>query len=190
MRGAIPVNLASEPFRRDRPFQVAVLAGATVLAGLLAFQTSIGWVERDLRAGLQRDIEKTQTDLQRLAAERAQIDAALRKPEAADAVDYAVFLNGLLLRKGISWTLIFSDLESVMPPKVRLVSVRPQVNQDNQILLDMTVAAVEPAPVIEMLLKLEGAAVFGATAVTSWLPPSPNEPLYRYRINVNYAPKI
>ena len=190
MRGAVPINLASQPFRRDRPFHVTVLAATTVLTGLLAVQVSIGLVERDLRAGLQQDLDKLQAGVQKLAVERSAVEAGLQKPGAAEAVDYAVFLNGLLLRKGISWTRIFSDLESVMPPKVRLVSVRPQVNQDNQIQLDMTVAAADPPPVIDMVMKLEASSVFGATAVTSWLPPSQSEPLFRYRINVNYAPQL
>jgi hypothetical protein len=32
--------------------------------------------------------------------------------------------------------------------------------------------------------------VFGATAVHSSLPPAQTEPLFRYRISVNYAQKL
>ena len=190
MKGALSINLASQPFRRDRPFQVAALAGSVLLGGLLVWQIALGALERTQRAGLAAAQEQANRQLVTLQAERTSLDAAFRKPENAAAIEYAQFLNGLILRKSISWTKIFGDLDHVMPHNVRLVNVRPQVNLDNQIQLDMTVAAAEPMPVIEMLKRLEGSELFGAAAVTSWLPPSQSEPLYRYRVNVNYAPKI
>jgi hypothetical protein len=47
------------------------------------------------------------------------------------------------------------------------LAVRPQVNIDNQILLDMTVASGTPEPVVDMLMRLEGSPLFGATAMTA-----------------------
>ena len=48
----IPINLASEPFRRDRPALVACAAGCTVLTVLLAILIVCGlvtlWVHRNL----------------------------------------------------------------------------------------------------------------------------------------------
>jgi len=42
-----------------------------------------------------------------------------------NGVNFA-FLNGLITRKSISWSRIFSDLERVIPHNVRLLAVRPQ----------------------------------------------------------------
>ena len=78
----------------------------------------------------------------------------------------------------------------MIPHNVRLLSIRPQVNLDNQILLDMTVASAAPEPVVDMLMRLEGSPLFGATAMTGWVPPSQSDPLFRYRVNVNYAPQL
>jgi hypothetical protein len=44
--------------------------------------------------------------------------------------------------------------------------------------------------VIEMLKRMESSALFGATAVHNWLPPAETEPLYRYRVSVNYGQKL
>jgi Tfp pilus assembly protein PilN len=189
MRAAVPVNLASKPFRRDRPFVLAAISGCALLAGVLVMQIVLGAVEGEQRGAIQASISQAQTQLTQVRAEKSRLDQTLAAPENAEVFDYAVFLNGLLLRKGISWTHIFDDLEEVMPHNVRLVSVRPQVNTDNQILLDMTVAAQEPQPVINFLMKLEGSERFGATALSNWTPPSQSEPLYRGRIRVNYAPR-
>jgi type IV pilus assembly protein PilN len=96
----------------------------------------------------------------------------------------------LLQRKGISWTRIFSDLEKVMPHNVRLVSVRPQLNGPNDLLLDMEVGAQSSEPVVELMMHLEGSPLFGSTTIHSWRPPSQSDPLFRYRVSVTYAQKI
>ena len=190
MRGSVSVNLASEPFRHDRPFVVLALTLTVILAGVLAVQTAFGLIERSQRLQLHSSIEEIDRQLAKISAEQSQLQSRLRGEGNSETIEYAVFLNQLLMRKGISWTKLFGDLEAVIPYNVRLVSVRPQVSSDNQIVLDMTVACQTTEPVIDMLMKLEGSPLFGATAVTSWLPPSQSEPLYRYRVNVQYAPKL
>lgn len=190
MRGAVSINLSSEPFRRDRPYVVAAMAACAVLAAMLVYLVSLGWIEQDQRRDLSASIGRAEHTLMQIRQEQAQWSGLLRRPENAEAADYAVFLNGLITRKAISWTRVFGDLERVIPHNVRLLSVRPQVNLDNQILLDMTVASAAPEPVVDMLMRLEGSPLFGATAMTGWVPPSQSDPLYRYRVNVNYAPQL
>ena len=190
MRGSAPINLANEPFRHDRPLVVLALVITVVLAGVLMAQTAFGLIERSERLELYTSIAQADGQLARITAERSGLQAKLQGGGSAGMLEYAVFLNQLLMRKGISWTKLFEDLEAVVPHNVRVVSIRPQVTTANQIVLDMTVASQTTEPVIEMLMKLEGSPLFGATAVTHWLPPSQAEPLYRYRVNVHYAPKL
>jgi type IV pilus assembly protein PilN len=190
MRNAVQINLASQPFRRDRPTLVAAMAGCAVLGAVLAYQVALGFIEREQRRELVAAVAQAEAQLQTVTQEEAKLTNAFRRPENNEAVDYAVFLNGLIIRKAISWTKIFGDLERVMPHNVRLISVRPQLNLDNQILLDMQVGCQTPEPVLDMLGNLKSSQLFGAAAVTSWLPPSQSEPLFRYRVNVNYAPQL
>ena len=75
----------------------------------------------------------------------------LRRPENAEVLERSVFLNALLLRKGISWTRIFADLEKVLPYNVRVIQIHPTVDSLNQVSLDMQFGAESPAPVIELL---------------------------------------
>jgi hypothetical protein len=190
MRSAISVNLASAPFRRDRPIIALGWAGGALLLALLVYQVSLAWIGYretvETRAAVNRLDQRTAA----MSAEQANLEAILRQPANAASLEESLFFNTLLLRKGISWTMIFRDLEGVMPYNVRLVSIRPQVSRDNRIVLDMTVASQAADPVIQMLMKLEGSPLFGATAVTNWAPPSQNEPLYRYRVNSNYSPRL
>jgi type IV pilus assembly protein PilN len=101
-----------------------------------------------------------------------------------------VFINALLERKAISWTRLFSDLETVVPGKVRLITVRPYIANDNRVQLDMVVGSASPEPVIDFLKRLEGSKLFGATQLISSQPPTQNEPVYRYRVSVTYAQKL
>lgn len=184
------INLASEPFRKDRPILVASAGVALALVALLAVLIHLGMAERQDMADTRAAVGRLETQLRRLNAEEARLSATLQKPENTDVLERAIFLNALLQRKGISWTKIFADLESVMPYDVRLISVRPAVTARNDIVLDMLVGAQSSEPVLKMLMELEGSPLFGQTALLSWIPPSQSDPLFKYRLTVNYAQKL
>jgi type IV pilus assembly protein PilN len=186
----IPINLASNPFRRDRPILVASALTAVLLIGVFAMLLSIILREREASRESREMLARLESQLRTLNAEYTKLEGQLRQPANVEVLDRNAFLNLLLQRKGISWTKMFSDLEGVFPGNVRLVSIRPYVTGDNRIQLDMVVGSQSPEPVIELLQKLEMSTVFGATSLLSSQPPSQNEPLYRYRVSVNYAQKL
>jgi len=131
-----------------------------------------------------------EAQLRAAAAEQARLEAQLRQPANAAVLDRSILFNSLILRKSLSWTLLFSDLEKVMPGNVRLITVRPYLAAGNEVQLDMVVGAQSPDPVIELLKRLERSPTFGATSLLSSSPPTQNEPLYRYRVSVSYAQKL
>ncbi len=173
MATRVPINLASEPFRRDRPLMVGSAALAILLTVLLVYQVFAIISERHQAADIHVAIARENAQLQSLAAQQAKLNALLRQPQNAEVLERSLFLNTLIERKAISWTKIFADLGKVMPYNVRLVSVRlPEVDSDNQVLLDMVVGAKEVPPILELLKKLEDAPQFGNTTVQSSAPPS------------------
>jgi type IV pilus assembly protein PilN len=184
------INLASEPFRRDRPALAAAAAAGVLLLAVLVGLVSLAVTQRGRAAQTSRNLERLRTQARALAAGQARLESALRRPENAEVLERSRFLNSLIYRKGISWTKIFDDLEKILPHNVRLFAVRPQVNAQNEISLDMLVGAESGPPVVEMLKRLEDSAQFGGTYIHSTLPPSPSEPLVRYRVTVNYAQKL
>lgn len=186
----IAINLASEPFRRDRPIIFLGALLGLLLTGTLGLLIAVALMSEGVSEETQRAFARAQQQLQAQANEQARLEAALRRPENAEVIERSVFLNQLLQRKGISWTRLFNDLEGVMPHNVRLISVRPQVYGQNEVLLDMVVGSQTSEPVIQMLMKLESSPAFGATSVTNSLPPSQTDPLFRYRVSVHYAQKL
>lgn len=166
-------------------------ACAVLLMALLAVMTSLIANERARAKDARVAVEKLTTELRTAAAEQARLDEFLRQPANAQVLAQSQLLNTLIERKSISWTRIFADLESVMPYDVRLISVRlPAINSRNEVMLDMIVGAKDPGAVIGFFKKLEDSPLFGPIEGHSSLPPSQNEPLYRYRVTVNYAQKL
>lgn len=186
----ISINLSSEPFRRDRPWVVATIAMGSLLLVTLAALTYLAVAGRDEAMDARQEAQKARDQLTALTQVQNALQQQLYQPQNAEVIERSVFLNKLLLRKGISWTRIFADLEKVLPYKVRIIQVRPAITTTNDVYLEMDVASQTSEPVIDMLMRMEGSEQFGATHVATWLPPSQTEPMYRYRINVNYGQKF
>jgi Tfp pilus assembly protein PilN len=185
-----PVNLATQPLRKDRPILVASGAVGILMLAALVVLVSLALADRHRSADTRRVIANLDQKLERAVTDQARLNAVLQQPENAEVLERSLFLNELLVRKGISWTQVFADLEKTLPPNVRLINIRPQVVSENQVYLEMNVGAESPGPVVEMLLRLESSEVFGAPTVPSFVPPSQTDPLYHYRVTVNYAQKL
>ena len=186
----IPINLASQPFRRDRAMLAASMAVSLVLVATLGALISLIMADRAQLADVRSDVDGLNRQIRAATAEQERLDAVLRKPENAEVLETSVFLNSLLYRKGISWTRIFSDLEKTVPYNVKVLAIRPSVNSANQVMLDMTVGADSPEPVIQLYKTLEESPLFGLVMEHSSQSPTQSDPLYRYRITVIYAQKL
>ena len=184
------INLASVPFRRDRPILVASAAAATLLAATLILLIYLAVSDRRQAEVDSVALQKTHNEMTGVQREQARVDSVMRQTGNAAALDRSVLINALIQRKGISWTRIFADLETVLPHNVRIIAIRPQVNSRNELSLDMTVAADTPEQVIGFITNLEGSDVFGSTAVSGYTPPTQTDATWRYRLTVNYAQKL
>ncbi len=186
----ITLNLASEPFRRDRPLLAGSAVAAVLMVALLAMQVMTILREREAAAEARATMAGLNREIAEVNRKISALEAELRKPANAAVIERSAFLNVLLKRKGVSWTRLFSDLEAVFPHDVRLVTIRPAVTAAGPVQLEMVVGAQAPTPVIELLRRLEGSKLFSGTEVLSSAPPTQNDPLYRYRLSVDYAQQL
>jgi Tfp pilus assembly protein PilN len=186
----IPVNLAREPFRRDRSMLVGSAFAALLLVITLVVLISLAVTERRQTEDTQAMLSRVNRQLNAIRSEQAKLDGSMRLPGNEEVLDRSVLINTLIKRKAISWTKIFEDLSTVLPPNVRVLAIRPSVNAQGGLFLDMQVAADTSETVNDFIAKLEGADVFGQTAVSGITPPSQTNPFYRYQLTVNYAQKL
>jgi type IV pilus assembly protein PilN len=98
---------------------------------------------------------------------RANAERVLSLPENRSTRDQSQFLNELIERKAFSWTRVLENLEKVMPPRVHLISINPQLDEDNQLGLKMTVAGDSRDRAIELARRMEESRRFSQTDIVS-----------------------
>lgn len=198
---AADVNLASQPFKNERVQNAAWGLACLALTLVLLVLTIAFFRARAQAADISRGIETQRTTLARLDGEGSRFSAVLAKPDNADVFSRNVFLNEVIARRAVSWTLVFRDLEHLLPTNVKLIGVRlPQVSGEesaagaakgtNRVQLDMLVGTDRPESVIELLKRLSSSKLFGAAKILAQQPPNQNDPLYKFRVTVPYAQEL
>ena len=101
----ISLNLASQPFRRDRPMIVASTVLGVILTGMLILLMTLIFMERHQLADTHAEIARLEQEVGKLAREQQLIEGELRKPENAQVLERSLFLNSLAF-KWIHWKFI------------------------------------------------------------------------------------
>ena len=161
----LDINLASRPYEDARQFWMrwgTALGVAGLLTLVLLTMTVTGWINarRDHRAIAQKRAMIADRDRLRASAEEF-----LNRPENRSTRDESQVLNQLIERKAFSWTLVLENLEKVMPPRVHLVSINPELDEDNQLALKMTVAGDSRDKAIELARRMEESRRFAQTNI-------------------------
>ena len=89
----IPINLASDPFRRDRPMLVASGACAVLLTGLLCVLLFLIVSGRGRVRETRASVDQLNAQLRSISAEQAKLDQFLRQPANAEVLERSVLLN-------------------------------------------------------------------------------------------------
>lgn len=156
----IHINLASQPYENASRFYTrwgALLLAATLFSAALVFGAVSGWRNTH---GLSGRIAAEQANLDKLNRQEQQDLAILNKPENRDVRDKSRVLNGLIRSKQFSWTRIFSDLEHLMPARLHVLSITPQLDVNNEIEVHMIVAGDSREKAIELIQNMEQSREF------------------------------
>jgi hypothetical protein len=159
----VDINLATRAYEDAGEFWarwglgVGALGLVTLVLMALAMR---GWIN----AGRDRhNIQQLQQQIAQRDEERAKAQAYLDMSVNRSTRDQSQFLNGLIQRKAFSWTHVFEDLERVMPTSLHVVSLKPELNDQNQLLLEMKVAGDSRAAALELVHRMEGSSHFQGT---------------------------
>ncbi len=162
----LDINLASQPYEDARQFWMRWGLGVGVvglLTLILLTLTVTGWfnARRDHKAIAEKKALIAERD--RL---RAHAEEFLNRPENRSTRDESQFLNDLIERKAFSWTRVLESLEKVMPARVHLVNISPGLDEDNQLMLKMTVAGDSREKALELARRMEESKRFAQTIIT------------------------
>jgi Tfp pilus assembly protein PilN len=152
-----PLNLASQPFRNERlPVLALVAAGLAVLA--LTVQHAL--LLRELLPGrtsaARREVAALEAKSVILRSEAR--SPRVPRPESAKVTEWGL-IKDLVDRRAFSWTLLFGQLESVLPDGVHLVSIAPNARK-GELLLDVAAVTRSPEDAREFVRRLEGREEF------------------------------
>jgi type IV pilus assembly protein PilN len=163
----LDINLATRPYEDAREFWARWGLGVGLL-GLLTVLLLGLTVSNWRKAGKDRqDIAYLQGEIADRDNERAKAQAHLDLAANRSTRDQSQFVNGLIQRKSFSWTRVFEDLEQVMPSNLHVVSLRPELNDQNQMELEMRVAGDTRSAAIELVHRMEGSKHFQGTQLES-----------------------
>lgn len=155
----VRLNLATKPLQAHRKF----LAGS----GLLGFAAAIlflalGWhvyLARKANAEMRAKSEAILLQVRELEQQRTSLEHFFGLSENARLHERAAFINGLIDARSFNWTLMFMDLEKVLPAGVHVVRITPTQDK-GRVELKFTVGATSDAAKLKFLKALEDSKSF------------------------------
>ena len=154
------INLATQPYEDVRRFYLqwgGLLLLLAVITGLLI---SLVVRSHDASRDIAKRVAQERSQIAEIDRERAAAEAILNRPENRDVRDKSRFLNALIARKAFSWTQVFSDLEKIVPPRVRVVSIHPDVNTQDQLEIHIDAIGDSRDKAIELVRRMEESPSF------------------------------
>ncbi|MGB8476144.1 MAG: PilN domain-containing protein [Candidatus Acidiferrum sp.] len=162
----IRLNLATKPLVAHRRF----LAGSGLLGLVAAFVfLGLGWhvyLARRANAEMREKSSKILEQVQGLEQQRTTLEHFFSLEANAKLHDRAAFINSLIDARSFNWTLMFMDLERVLPAGVHLVSIAPSQQKGN-VLVKLTVGATSDEAKIKLLKALENSKTFSHVELVS-----------------------
>ncbi len=161
------INLATKPYQDVRRFLLQwgglVLLLAVCTVALLWTAASTWRRSRDVNAR----IAAVKAEIAVLDRQHNLAVAELGLPRNKSVVEDSKFLNGLIVRKSFSWTRVFMQMERIMPPKLHVVSISPQLQSNtNTMEVHMEVAGTSREAAVELVRRLEKSPSFRDARIT------------------------
>ena len=180
------LNLASRPFsNRIVPWALTVIILFVSVIGLLVV-VQLTTTSRREAALLQGQITQLKQREQVLMESARQVQQSFTA-EQQQAIPAA---HALIDRKSFSWSRLLADLESSLPPNVKVsrIAVREVTRQADQTIaqLDLAVFAKNPSTIDEMIRNMHQEGVFEAEIRNQNLQKGRGEAGTEYELAVTY----
>src|SRR5712664_2959824 len=162
----VRLNLATKALETHRRFLVG--SGLVAFFAVAAF-LGLGWYVYSARAAhaeLRARTEKTRLEMDKLESERKDLERYFGQKDIAELHDRAAFINTILDARGFNWTLMFMDLEHILPGGVRVISIEPR-QMAGHVELKLTVGAISDEAELKFEHALEESKEFAEVQIQS-----------------------
>ena len=156
----IRANLSTRPFYNERTVQFWLLVLALIVAAATLFNVvrAIRYSQTDTELAGQASRDEAQAADRR--AEAARLRAGVDLPQIELASTEARQANELIDRRTFSWTDLLNQFETTFPDDVRIMAVRPTLDEKGGLVLTINVVARSVDDVDELIRNLEGTGSF------------------------------
>jgi Tfp pilus assembly protein PilN len=156
----IRTNLSTRPFYNERAVHLWLGAVAVAVVAATVFNVSrvIRYSRSDTQLATQASRDEARaTDLHRQAGRlRASVDPHQIDFASADARQ----ANDLIDRRTFSWTALFNQFETTLPDEVRITAVKPRIDRERGIILQINVVARSVDDVNTFMENLDATGAF------------------------------
>ena len=157
----VTLNLASQPYVDVRSviwrLRIIMLALAVLAVPLFLLLRS----EQQKAQIANNRVNTMQRQVQTLESRQQGYEALMRQPRNAAVLNEANYLNELFRRKSFSWTATMTDLETVLPAGVQVLSLDPAISKTGEVVIQLRVTGARDRA-IELVQNLEKSRHFAS----------------------------
>jgi hypothetical protein len=135
------INLSTKPFYNDRAVHLALGVVAAAVLVFTAFNLWQVYMLSGRQAQVQTRLTRAETQTRQLREQAASVRQSINPNELEATVAAAREANLLIERRVFSWTEVLNQFETTLPPTVRISSVRPRVERDGTMRVEVVVLA-------------------------------------------------
>ena len=153
-------NLSTRPFYNERAVQLWLLVLALIVIGATLFNVAriISYSQTDTELATQASSDEARAA--EVRSEATRLRASVNPQQIQVASIEARQANELIDRRTFSWTDLFNQFETTFPDDVRIVAVRPSVDEKGGMRVSLNVIARAVDDVDELMVRLEGTGSF------------------------------
>lgn len=160
----VTLNLASQPYvdvrsvlRRLRVIMLVLVVLAVPLFLLLRSEQQKAQIANNRVSTMQHQV-------QALESRQQGYETLMRQPRNAAVLDKAKYLNNLFRQKSFSWTATMTDLETVLPAGVQVLSLDPAITKSGDVVIHLRVTGARDRA-IDLVKNLENSRHFASPRI-------------------------
>jgi len=156
----ININLASHPYEDAGDFYRRWGTALGVLVLLTLGLTGLVVHEWMSTHSISKQIAGIRKQINDLDDQKNREQAILNRSENRGTRDRSTFVNQLIAIKSFSWTQVLADMETLMPTRLHIVSIQPELDKESQLQVKIMAAGDSSGKGVELLQNLEKSRYF------------------------------
>jgi Tfp pilus assembly protein PilN len=154
------INLSTRPFYNERVVYAALALAAVLVLAVTAFNLWQVFVLSGRHAQLEARTSQAAAKTKDLREQATRIRRSINQRELEATVAAAQEANALIERRVFSCTEVLNQFETTLPAAVRISSVRPRIERDGTMMVEVVVLARTVEAVDTFIENLEKRGAF------------------------------